>query len=235
MLSLLTGVVAGLIPAVLSARADLNAALGESSRGSSGGRQRTRIGRVLVAGQMALAIMLLVGAGLLGRTLFALQNADLGYRTDGSILTFHVNLSSPAYQSRAAQAAFFTAWLQRLRAIPGVEQAGMILISPWNGWNHSAVAIDGRPTAPTDSIESAFAPVSEGYFSSLAMPLRSGRDIAASDREGSPPVAVVSERFARQWFLTGSPIGARIRIDGVGLHLARRCRCGRRCARERGE
>jgi predicted permease len=214
-LSLLTGAVAGLIPALLSARADLNVTLGESSRGSSGGRQRTRIGRVLVAGQMALAIMLLVGAGLLGRTLFALQHSDLGYRNDQHVLTFHVNLSSTAYRSPAAQTAFFTTWLQRLRAIPGVEQTGMILISPWNGWNYSTVEIEGRPTVMGDSSGAAVAPVTEGYFSSLAMPLRSGRAIAATDREGSLPVAVVSERFAHQGWPTGSPIGARIRIDGV--------------------
>jgi predicted permease len=214
-LSLLTGVVAGLVPALFSARADLNVALGESSRGSSGGRQRTRVGRVLVAGQMALAIMLLVGAGLLGRTLFVLQHSDLGYRNDQHILTFHVNLSSAAYRSSAAQTAFFTTWLQRVRAIPGVEQAGMILISPWNGWNYSTVEIEGRPPVVGDSSGAAVAPVSEGYFSSLAMPLRTGRAIAATDREGALPVAVISERFARQGWPTGNPIGARIRVDGV--------------------
>jgi predicted permease len=214
-ISLLTGAAAGLIPALVSARADLNAALGESSRGTAGGRLHTRIGRALVAGQMALAIMLLVGAGLLGRTLFALQSSDMGYSGDRHVLTFHVNLSSAAYRSPAMQTVFFTTWLERLRALPGVERAGMILISPWNGWNHSTVEIEGRPSIVGDSSGAAFAPVSEGYFSSLAIPLRSGRAIAATDREGSLPVAVVSDRFAHQGWPTGSPLGARIRIDGV--------------------
>ena len=117
-LSLLTGVVAGLVPALFSARADLNVALGESSRGSSGGRQRTRVGRVLVAGQMALAIMLLVGAGLLGRTLFALQHSDLGYQQRST----HPDLSREPLVGGLPELgrpvlAFFTTWLRRVRVV----------------------------------------------------------------------------------------------------------------------
>jgi predicted permease len=213
--SLLTGVAAGLVPALLGARSDLNVALGESSRGTAGGRLHTRIAHGLVAGQMALATLLLVGAGLLGRTLIALQHSDMGYRTDRHVLTFHVNLPTGAYRSPATETVFFTTWLNRLRAVPGVEQAGMILISPWNGWNQSTVEIEGRASVVGDSSVAAVAPVSDGYLPALAIPVRSGRAIAATDRAGSLPVAIVSERFARQWWPAGSPIGSRIRIDDV--------------------
>lgn len=211
--SLLTGMLAGLVPALLVARGDLSSTLGASSRGAAGGHVRT--GRVLVASQMALAVLLLIGGGLLGRALVALQRTDVGYAADRHVLSFVVALPARAYPDPAARSQFFSAWLERLRAIPGIARAGMISVSPWNGWNRSGVRIDGR--AP-DTITVPLTRVSDDYFDVVGTPVLEGRAFALSDREGTLPVAVVSERFARQWWPNASPIGARLQLsdaDGV--------------------
>ncbi|MGH7654143.1 MAG: ADOP family duplicated permease [Gemmatimonadaceae bacterium] len=214
--SLTVGIVAGLAPALLDARADPNAALGDTSRGATGSRRTQRIGRALVAGQMALAVVLLVGAGLLTRTLVALEHTGLGYSGDQHVLTFGVSLPSNAYPDWPQRSQFFTAWLARLRDIPGVRGAGMANVAPWQGWNHWWVRIDnasGRGTA--DSADAPLARVSDGYFGAAGTPLRAGRDIRASDRPGSLPVAVVSQDFADRWWPHGNALGGRIRVVGI--------------------
>jgi len=210
--SLVSGLAFGLVPALFGTRTDLNGALTESSRGAAGGRVRARAGRTLVAGQMALAIVLLVAAGLLGRTLIALERTGVGYTTDRSVLTFRVNLSSKdRYPDDASSAQFFQVFLERLRRVPGVQAVGMIAVSPWNGWGYNwPIHIDGR----ADTTSALRATVSDGYFEGLGIPIRAGRDIATSDRVGSVPVMVISETLARQYWPNSNPIGARIRFSG---------------------
>jgi predicted permease len=210
--SLASGLAFGLVPALAGSRTDLNAALLESSRGAAGGRVRARAGRALVAGQMALAIVLLIAAGLLGRTLVVLERTGVGYDTDRSVLTFRVNLASTdRYPDGASSARFFGEFLERVRKLPGVQSAGLIAVSPWNGWGYDwPIRVDGR----ADSSIVIRATASDGYFASLGIPVRGGRDMAATDREGSAPVAVVSETMARELWPGASPIGARIRFLG---------------------
>ncbi|MGH7720692.1 MAG: ADOP family duplicated permease [Gemmatimonadaceae bacterium] len=209
-LSLASGLGFGLLPAVLAARTDLNAALAESSRGAVGGQARTRTGRLLVAGQMALAVVLLIGAGLLGRTLVALERTDVGYSTAPQVLTFRINLG-PEYADAARQTSFFSELLARLRALPGVGAAGMIAISPWNGPYPARLVVEGRsePTATAPPV-ALHASASDGYFAAVGIPLRAGRAFTPSDREGSLPVALISESLARKYWPGATPIGARI-------------------------
>ena len=212
LVSIASGFAFGIAPALFAARPNLNAALVESSRVAAGGRVRARAGRVLVAGQIALAVVLLIAAGLLGRTLMLLESTSVGYATDRSVLTFRVNLASKErYPDGASSTQFFTALLDRIRKLPGVRSAGLIAISPWNGWGYGrTIRIDGR----SDTMTVVRATVSDGYFGSLGIPVRAGRDLAPTDRPGGSPIVVISETMARQLWPSASPIGARIRFDG---------------------
>lgn len=209
-LSIGSGVAFGLLPALLAARTAPGARPDEGGRGAAGGRRTTWLGRALVAGQVALAVLLLVGAGLLGRTLHAIQSQGVGYRTDDHVLTFRVTLSGDRYADPGRPPQFFREFLQQIRALPGVEAAGIISISPWNGW-YSTFA---RAAGADDSVRVVLAPVSEGFFAALEIPVLNGRGIAAEDRPGAGGVAVVSERMATQLWPAGSPIGARLSLGG---------------------
>ncbi len=210
--ALATACVVGVVPALVAARGNLSEALTASGRGLAGGH--VRAGRLLVAGQMALAVLLLVGAGLLGRALFSLERADVGYSSDRHVLSFIVSLPSRAYPDPPARAQFFAAWLEHLRAVPGVRDAGMISVSPWNGWNHASIKLDGQSGGGTVPLTR----VSDGYFQAVGTPVLAGRTFTAADREGTEPVAVVSERLARQWWPNDNPLGKRLQVadtDGV--------------------
>lgn len=211
--SLAIGLGAGVVSALLARRDGLRTALAEGSRSATGGRTNVLAGRVLVAGQMALAIVLLVGAGLLGRTLFALEHVDLGFDASSHVLS--VALSLPrSYSTPDAQSQFFTDWLARMRRLPGVTAAGLINVSPWNGWNHEAVQVEHGPDGAAISIDAPIGLVSDGYFEAAGTAIRSGRAFSASDRPGMLPVAIVSERFARLAWAGRNAIGERIRLNG---------------------
>lgn len=214
--SLASGIAFGVVPALLGARTDVSATLGESGRGAAGGRLHSRVGRALVVGQVTLAVVLLIGAGLLGRTLMALEDTDMGYSTDDHVLTFRTNLAARRYADPASETQFFTTLLERIRALPGVEAAGMIAISPWNGWYSESVEIEGGSAGAADSASVVLAPVSDGYFAGLGIPVRAGRAILSTDRAGAPGVAVISERMARRLWPSRNPLGARLRFRGLG-------------------
>lgn len=215
--ALTAGIVAGLAPALLDAPVDPNAALGDASRAATGSRRTRQVGRALVAGQMALAVVLLVGAGLLTRTLVALEHTDLGYSSDQHVLTFSVSLPTNVYPDWPQRSQFFTEWLARLRVIPGVRNAGMANVAPWQGWNQWWVRIDNASggASAVDSTNAHLARVSDGYFAAAGTPVIAGRGIRASDRPGSLPVVVVSKGFADRWWPRGNAIGGRVRVIGI--------------------
>lgn len=204
--SLAVGAIAGLVPALFRDRSDLASAFGESGRSAAGSRGHTRVGRVLVAGQMSLAILLLVGAGLLGRTLVALENADMGYDAGRNVLSLFVTLPR-SYATAEAQTAFFTAWLDRVRALPGVRAASAIGIGPWNGWNYTVVHLGSG-----DSVTAPLGLVADGYFKTVRTRVLTGRAFEATDRAGSVPVVIVSDRLARASWPERSALGQRVRI-----------------------
>ena len=212
--SIVIGLASGVVSALLARRDGLRTALAEGNRGATSGRTSVRAGRVLVAGQMALAIVLLVGAGLLGRTLFALQRVDLGFDTSSHVLSVFLALPR-SYSTPDAQSQFFTEWLARMRRLPGVEAAGFIGVSPWNGWNHEPVHVEHGPDGAAITIDAPLGVASDGYFDAAGTAIRSGRPFSASDRAGALPVAIVSERFARLAWSGRNPIGERIRAGGA--------------------
>jgi predicted permease len=186
-------------------------ALKDATRGSSGGITRHRMRTALVTGQLALAAVLLVGAGLLVRSLVQLQRNDLGYSID-SVLTFEVNLAGPRYDSNDAQDQFFDALYARLRALPGVSAAGGSGTIPLRGGSMASLAIDGRPQPEGKLPEIGYQPVSDDLFRALGMTLKRGRTFHPGDNSNAPRVVILSEGLARAFWPNADPIGARIRL-----------------------
>ena len=204
-----SGVIFGLIPALAASRG-MHLALKDATRGSSGGVARHRMRTALVTGQLALAVVLLVGAGLLVRSLLRLQQNDLGYSVD-SVLTFEVNLAGPRYATNEAQDQFFDALYARLGALPGVVAVGGSGNLPLRGGSMASLAIDGRPQPEGKLPEIGYQPVSDDLFRAMGMALKRGRTFNAGDHEQAPPVVILSEGLARAFWPNADPIGARIR------------------------
>jgi predicted permease len=204
------GVVFGLVPALAASRG-VHLALKDAGRGSSGGVSRHRMRTALVTGQLALAVVLLVGAGLLMRSLVRLQQADLGYSIE-SALTFEIGLVGARYDKNEAQDAFFDALYERIGALPGVVSVGGSGNIPMRGGAMASLAIDGRPQPEGKLPEVGYQPVSDDLFRAMGVPLRRGRTFGPQDRSDSPPVVILSESAARAFWPNGDPIGARVRL-----------------------
>ena len=208
--SLLCGVIFGLVPALAASR-DMHTALKDASRGSSGGVARHRLRTVLVTGQLALAVVLLVGAGLLVRSLARLQQNDLGYTLD-SVLTFDLSLTGERYSTAAGQDRFFDELFARIGALPGVVAVGGSGNIPLRGGASASFAIDGRPHAGDKLPEVGYQPVSDDWFRAMGIALKRGRTFGPADHNDAPGVVILNESARRQFWPTGDPIGARIRL-----------------------
>jgi len=214
-LSLLTSVLFGALPALQVSRRATAAALREGSRGVLGGaRSRLRAG--LVVGQIALAMVLLAGSGLLLRSFNQLRRVDPGFDAR-SALTFRVSLPESAYADDARRVAFHEALDSRLSALPGVVATGAVTALPLTGANFQiSLTIDGRPELPPaqqPSIDVAMA--TPGYFNAMRIKLVRGRGITPDDDESHPQVVVLNESAVRQHFPGEDPIGKRIKL-GLG-------------------
>jgi predicted permease len=210
LVTLLCGILFGLVPALAASRG-MHTALKDAGRGSSGGVGRYRLRTALVTGQLALAAMLLVGAGLLVRSLTRLQHNDLGYTVD-SALTFDLSLAGQRYATSEAQDQFYEELYQRLRTLPGVAAVGGSGNLPLRGSSSASLAIDGRPHEGDRLPEVGYQPVSDDWFKAMGVPFRRGRAFGPSDHNDAPPVVILSEAAARQFWPNGDPIGARVRL-----------------------
>ena len=214
--SILCGIACGIAPAIAATRVDLREALAEGGgRGASHGRLHSRGSRTLVSAQIAFAVVLLVGAGLLARTFVGLVQTDLGYAADGHALSFSVNLSGARFQDATARAAVMQSLVERVHELPGVTAVGYTWVAPWNGGLMGVrMRVEGQPgDGEPPSIE--YATASDEFFSALDIPLRAGRVFTRDDRVGSPPVVVISESVARRFWHGTSPVGARIRLEDL--------------------
>ena len=214
-LSLLTGLLFGAFPALQMTRRAAGVSLREGGRTIAGGRgHRLRSG--LVVGQMALAMMLLAGAGLLIRSFVQLRNVDPGFSPE-SALTFRIALPVSAYEEEAQKTAFFDELTTRLEALPGVRSVGAVTGLPLAGTNFNiSFVVEGRPPIPPPqqpSLEVRMA--TPGYFQAMGIPMRRGRGFQRTDGAGAPPVVVLSETAVRKHFPGQDPIGQRIRL-GLG-------------------
>jgi putative ABC transport system permease protein len=210
LLSLLTGIVFGLIPAWSAARANVSEALKEGSRASTASFARHRLRSALVVAEMALALVLLVGAGLLIKSFARLHAVDPGFQPEG-VLTMRIELPEARYKEIPKQMQCRLKLLDALNAQPGV-QAALISELPMTDYRltHNFIIAGRPPIAVGDEPDVETRSISRTYFQTMKTPLLAGRDFAAQDNDKSPMVAVVNESFVREYFPDESPIGARI-------------------------
>jgi predicted permease len=216
--SIVTGILFGIAPAFHSAKVDPIESLKESGRSLSDGVRHDRFRNSLVVVEMALALALLVGAGLLIRSFARLERVNPGFNPQ-NLLTFSVSPPRTRYPVEQ-QVIFFDRLLRRLEELPGVRQAGAILPLPL-GPNRIDIgfSIVGRPTTPENRPDAQFRTVSPGYFHLMGIPLLEGREFTPQDTRTSTPVIVVSRAFAQQFFPGQDPVGHRI-IPGASDHPA---------------
>jgi putative ABC transport system permease protein len=217
-ISIATGLVFGLAPALQTTRVDVSAAINEGGRGGAAGTGHHRLRSLLVVAEMAMATMLLVGAGLLTRSLLELQEVSPGFNAAG-VLVAEAPLSPVKYATAAQRNVFVDRLRARARDLPGVTFAEVATSPPFSGTGSTlAFNITGKPPrGPEEYIFTGYRAVSEGYFGALGVPLAAGRLFTNRDRDQSPPVAIVNETFVRK-FLSGVPrrgVGARARLGTV--------------------
>ena len=210
-ITLVTGVIFGLVPALQASRPNLNETLKDGGRGSSEGGRRQFIRSTLVVLEVASALVLLVGAGLMIKSFWLLQKVDPGFNPHNA-LTVEVELPSKKYKEENQQVAFFKQLLERVAALPGVQAAGGGNVIPLSDNDFVlSFEIDGRPPLPPGASQSTnFYAVSADYFKAMGIPLLRGRLLSANDVAGSPHVAVINETMAKKLFPDEDPIGKRM-------------------------
>ena len=215
LVSLVTGVLFGTVPAWFASRTDLNLALRDNARGSTAGRSQHRLRHALIVGEVAFAMVLLAAAGLFLRGLYRFINADPGWQVDGLVMA-HMSLRGEKYDEEKQRVAFINEMENRLRALPGVEHAALAGSSPVFGFNSSSsFLVEGRPEPPPDKyLEIFFEPVTGDYFETLGARLQQGRTFNSSDTADHPDVVIINQTTARTFWPNESPIGKR--ISGTG-------------------
>ena len=210
-IAVLTGVIFGLAPALQSSKADLNTALKDTSRGSGGRLRRARVRSGIVVAEVALSVVLLIGAGLLIRSFVLLQNVDPGFNPR-QLLVANISLPSSRYSRTDQRAAFYTRLSQDLSALPGVVSAGATLGVPLTGSDaRTLVAIEGRPVPPlAERPIVSMGVVSPDYFKTMGIPLLRGRFFTDHDIESTPAKMIINQSFARRFFPDEDPIGKHI-------------------------
>jgi putative ABC transport system permease protein len=211
-LSVMTGLVFGIAPAWLAARADVNEALKQGSRGSTEGGARGRLRSALVVIEVTLALMLLGGAGLLARSFMQLAHVNPGFTPENATL-LRLSLPQKKYALPEQQTAFANGLLERVRNLPGVQAAGLTHSMPLVGDYVLGFNIEGRPAiAPSDLPNTNYYAITPEYFRAMGIRLVRGRVFTARDDAKSPRVAIINETLARQHFPNEDPIGKRINI-----------------------
>jgi putative ABC transport system permease protein len=204
----------GLVPAVRAARSDPQLALAEGAGGArtSGGRSGTRTRRTLVMLELALSVILLVGAGLAVCSISKLRRVDTGFDTR-NVLTASISLSGIRYPGGASVVAFMTRLRERLASTNGVTAVGISSASPLGGGGFylgRSMVAEGRDQTPAGEVSINWNVITPGYFAALRIPLLRGRDFTTHDDSASPPVIIVNEKFAKAMFPGENAIGKRV-------------------------
>ncbi len=217
LLSLLTGLLFGLAPAVRVSRTSLQESLKEGGRGAAGDRGGLALRRGLVVATVAIALTLLVGAGLLTRSFERLVGVDPGFRPD-HLLTFNIGLPATKYPSDTVQIAYFDRATEAITSVPGVTAVGATSVLPFsNGWSTTSFFVEGQPTdrqaiTPWGDVRI----VTPGYLPGIGAPLIKGRQFTQQDDASAPLVAIVDEEMVRRFLPNEDPIGKRITFNGSG-------------------
>ena len=213
-ISIATGVLFGLAPALSAVGHDLNSTLKTSGRSTTGNRGRSRMRNLLVISEISACVVLLIGAGLLLRSFVKLSQVNPGFRTD-HILTLQLSLPAPRYPGLKV-AQFYQQLVDRTEQLPGVLGAGMCRFLPLSGADASLnFQIDGRaPKSTAEQPRAKYRSVSPGYFSAMGIPLLKGRMLARTDSDRTPKVVLLNETAARLYWPNEDPVGKRI-MSGV--------------------
>jgi putative ABC transport system permease protein len=216
-ISLASSVVFGLVPSLRSSNPNLNEALKEGGRSDGGGAGGQRMRKALIVAEVALALALLVGAGLLVKGFARMTEKQQKGFDPRHALTLRVTLPPSRYADGGRIAAFHRQAQERLSALPGVESASSTSFLPGSGrWNSTEFQIEGRPAPPPGQEHvSSFQNVGADYFRTVRIPVIKGREFSADDVDGTPPVAVISETLARRYFPNEDPLGHRVKVGAA--------------------
>ena len=213
--SVLTGILFGLAPALQISRPDVQDAIKETGRGTSGSRRQNRLRQVLIAAEVALSVVLLVGAGLLFRSFMRLQSVNTGF-SSGEVLTARLTPAGPGYANQAEFAKFYNQVLEKLSAVPGVQDAAIINTLPLDKGPTSGFRVEGRPVTTPDKWPSVnYRVVSRNYFNAMGIPVLQGRAYTDRDDQNAPRVMIVNQKLARDIFPGEDPVGKRITFGNV--------------------
>ncbi|MFP5264635.1 MAG: ABC transporter permease [Blastocatellia bacterium] len=212
-ISLLTGLVFGLAPVLQASHPNLNESLKEGGKGSSGGPRRQRIRNALVVIEVSMALVLLVGAGLMFRSFVRLQQVSPGFNPANALMVA-ISLPQGKYQQPAQQKAFFDEVIENVSALPGVVSVGATESLPMSGDYVYGFEIEGRPpAAPGEDISTNYYSVTPDYFRAMGIQLLRGRLFTDRDRDGAQRVAIINESMAKRIFPDEDPIGKRIALS----------------------
>ncbi len=204
--SVLTGILFGLAPALRASKLDLASAMKDSAANISGGRDRHRLGKSLVIAQVGASLVLMVGAGLFVRTLTNYEHRDFGFNQQ-NLLSFGLDPTRAGYHGERL-VSFYSQLLDRVQALPGVRAATLISYEPFSSWsNNTSIAIEGKAKKEGNGMR--WQPVGPDFFSTMQIPILLGRGINRNDTTHSPAVAVVDETFAKKYFPGENPVGHR--------------------------
>jgi putative ABC transport system permease protein len=215
MAAVASGILAGLAPAWQNSRPNLTDTLKEGGRGGSGSRGHHRLRNILVGAEVTLAVVLLVGAGLMMRGFHNLMVSGEQLDPD-SLLTMRLSLTDTKYHEPFQRAAYYRQVLDRIAAIPGVRTVAAATAMPYSGHSNGRIfAIEGRPVEPDNVPQAMYQVVSTSYFETLRVPLRAGRFLNDGDGADAPRVIVISEQLAARWWKNESPIGRHIKLGAA--------------------
>jgi putative ABC transport system permease protein len=214
--SLLTGLVFGLVPALQATKSDLNESLKEGGRGGTAGAHRSRARSLLVVSEIALSLVLLIGAGLMIKSFVRLEQVNPGFDTR-NVLTMRLSLPAAQYPDARRRAAFYQQAAERLGSIPGAQSAAAISRLPLTPGNSSrGLLIEGYSNDGTVNAPGAdYRVISPDYFGTMGIPITSGRDFTDRDTGDAPAVVIINETMARRYWPGEDALGKRIRINST--------------------
>ena len=214
LLSLITGIAIGIVPALAASRPELQTALKSAGRGSTAGRSQRRLRSALVVAEVGLAVVLTLGAGLLLRSFLHVLAVDPGFRPD-RLLTLQIALPQK-YQTPAQRLALYQDMFARFESLPGVQSSGGTTRLPLGSTNVTTkIGVEGSDKPPSEWPEVEFRRAMHDYFEAMGIPLLRGRTFANTDTADAPPVVVINQTMARQLFATADPVGKRIRMSAT--------------------
>jgi predicted permease len=212
--ALVTSLLFGLAPALRALRVDLTESLKDGAQGASSGGTRQQFRNALVVVEMALAVVLLVGAGLMLRSLWALQRVPLGF-DPANVLTMRIALPAASYETPEQVVAFYQRLLEAVRPLPGVRQAGAARLVPLGApIGDFGLMIDGYVPPPGTNAKGDWQIVTDGYLEAMGERIVRGRSFTAADTTDSMPVALINEEMARRYWQDRDPVGGRFKIGG---------------------